>query len=49
MFISLGVISQRNKVCSEKKSESREFPGGLVVRTPCFHCRQQTWVHSLVG
>jgi hypothetical protein len=24
-----------------------EFPGGPVVRTPCFH-RQRTWVQSLV-
>ena len=49
MFISPGVISQRTKVCSEKKSESREFPGGLVVKTPCFHCRTAADMGSLPG
>ena len=49
MFLSPGVISQRTKVCSKKKSESREFPGGLVVKTPCFHCRTAADMGSLPG
>ena len=32
-----------------RKVESREFPGGLVVRTPCFHCRTAADMGSLPG
>ena len=30
------------------KNHSREFPGGPVVGTPCFHC-SGAWAQSLVG
>ena len=33
-----------------KKKETREFPGGPVVRTPCSHCRGprfNSWLGNL--
>ena len=31
--------TEHTRVCTQKEMNPRDFPGGQVVKTQCFHCR----------
>ena len=41
-------LRRRGEMVTAQRLRRGDFPGGPVIKSPCFHCRG-TWVLSLVG
>ena len=41
-------LRRRGELVTAQRLRRGDFPGGPVIKSPCFHCRG-TWVLSLVG